>query len=226
MGSGTGGVSVFTGPEHNQVYFRKAKVSSSRKVFATSHIGCCAHDQLRTAFMGLPIKFSRWGKVDILLILFRLLTAQCNRTFTKRITLPTPQRKCPYVTATVTISALRWGSNASFSPMLLFTQYETTWLTAISTRQSLSPCITCQRCQCVTKRLWNYRNLKWTSEDSLPCYCYTIKTNSRSACKFRNLPLQANKWGEMSELQAHYCMTPEQWTLLLCSLSVIPANKL
>jgi len=23
-----------------------------------------------------------------------------------------------------------------------------------------------------------YRNLKWTFEDLLPCYCYTIKTKS------------------------------------------------
>jgi len=31
---------------------------------------------------------------------------------------------------------------------------------------------------------------------------------------------------DTSELQAHHCMTPEQWTWLLCSVSVIPANKL
>jgi len=30
----------------------------------------------------------------------------------------------------------------------------------------------------------------------------------------------------MSELQAHHCMTSGQWTWLLCSESVIPANKL
>jgi len=29
----------------------------------------------------------------------------------------------------------------------------------------------------------------------------------------------------MSELQAHHCMTPEQRSWLLCSVSVIPANK-
>ena len=31
---------------------------------------------------------------------------------------------------------------------------------------------------------------------------------------------------DMSELQARHCMTPEQWTWLLCSVSVVPANKL
>jgi len=30
----------------------------------------------------------------------------------------------------------------------------------------------------------------------------------------------------MSELQAQHCMTPEQWTWLLCSVSVVPANTL
>jgi len=30
----------------------------------------------------------------------------------------------------------------------------------------------------------------------------------------------------VSELQAHHCLTPEQWTWLLCSVSVILANKL
>jgi len=39
--------------------------------------------------------FPGGGKVDILLIIFRLLTMQCTWTFTKRFTLSTPQRKCP-----------------------------------------------------------------------------------------------------------------------------------
>jgi len=30
----------------------------------------------------------------------------------------------------------------------------------------------------------------------------------------------------MSELQAQHCMTPEQWTWLLCRVSVVPASKL
>jgi len=49
-------------------------------------------------------------------------------------------------------------------------------------QQSLSRCITCQDV-CVqeshaTKRL--YRNLKWTFENLLPCYYYTIKTSSKT----------------------------------------------
>jgi len=37
----------------------------------------------------------RGANVDILLILFRLLTMQRKWPFTKRFTLSTPQRKCP-----------------------------------------------------------------------------------------------------------------------------------
>jgi len=36
-----------------------------------------------------------------------------------------------------------------------------------------------------------YRNMKWTFEDLLPCYCYAIKTNSRTTPRnFRNLPFK------------------------------------
>jgi len=34
------------------------------------------------------------------------------------------------------------------------------------------------------------------------------------------------KVADMSELQTHCCMTPRQWTWLLCSMSVIAGNKL
>jgi len=38
--------------------------------------------------------------------------------------------------------------------------------------------------------------------------------------------MPAGKGADMSELQAYHCKTPEQWTWLLRSVSVIPANKL
>jgi len=68
------------------------------------------------------------------------------------------------------------------SPLLLFTQYETTRLTIISIHcLAASP----------TKDVWGqqqshaekcitYRNLKLTFEDSLPCYCYATTRNSRT----------------------------------------------
>jgi len=70
-----------------------------------------------------------------------------------------------------------------------------------------------------------YRILKWTLEDLLPCYCYTIKTNSKTIHSQVWQPAPVGKGANMSELQAHHCRTPEQWTWLLCSVSVIPANK-
>jgi len=36
----------------------------------------------------------------------------------------------------------------------------------------------------------------------------------------------AGKGVEMSELQAHHCITPEQWSWLLCSVRAIPVNKM
>jgi len=38
--------------------------------------------------------------------------------------------------------------------------------------------------------------------------------------------MPAGKGADMSELQAQHCMTPEQRTWLLGSVSVLPANKL
>jgi len=39
-------------------------------------------------------------------------------------------------------------------------------------------------------------------------------------------PMPAGKGADMNELQVQHCMTPEQWSWLLCCVSVVPANKL
>jgi len=39
-------------------------------------------------------------------------------------------------------------------------------------------------------------------------------------------PMPAGRGADMDKLQAQHCMTPEQWTWLLCRVSVVPANKL
>jgi len=39
-------------------------------------------------------------------------------------------------------------------------------------------------------------------------------------------PMPADEGADMSELQAQHYMTPEQWTWLLCRVSVVVANKL
>jgi len=36
--------------------------------------------------------------------------------------------------------------------------------------------------------------------------------------------IPAGKAACISELQVQHCMTPEQWTWLLCRVSVVPAN--
>jgi len=38
--------------------------------------------------------------------------------------------------------------------------------------------------------------------------------------------LQIGKAVDMSELQTHNCTTPAQWTWFLCTVGVIPTNKL
>jgi len=71
-----------------------------------------------------------------------------------------------------------------------------------------------------------HRNIKWTFADLLPCCCYAIKTNSRTIPSRLSQPTSSGKGGDMSELQAHHCMTLQLWTWLLCSVSSIPAKKL
>jgi len=51
-------------------------------------------------------------------------------------------------------------------------------------------------------------------------------TVEQSARKFRNLLLYTGKAADMSEMQTHHCTTPGQWTCFLCTVGVIPANKL
>jgi len=50
-------------------------------------------------------------------------------------------------------------------------------------------------------------------------------TNSKTIRSQVGQPAPAGKGADMSELQAHQCMTPEQWSWLRCSVSVIPAKN-
>jgi len=68
-----------------------------------------------------------------------------------------------------------------------------------------------------------YRDLKWTFEDLLPYNCYAIKPYSKTIrSQVSGTYASAGKGADMSEMQAHHCMTPEQGMWLLCSVSVIP----
>jgi len=71
-----------------------------------------------------------------------------------------------------------------------------------------------------------YRNLKWIFEDLLPCFSYAIKPSSGTFRLQVSEPASAGKGVDMSEIQALHCMTPEQWTWILCSVSDILASKL
>ena len=75
------------------------------------------------------------------------------------------------------------------------------------------------------QRVYN-RTLKRAFEDLLPCYCYALQIYSRTIRSQVSQPASAGKGADMSELQAHHCVTAEQFTWLLCSVSVIPVNKL
>jgi len=55
----------------------------------------CAATPGNSSAMGVRRKFSRGGQVDILFIIFMLLTMQCKWTFTKRFTISTPQKNDP-----------------------------------------------------------------------------------------------------------------------------------
>ena len=132
--------------------------------------------------MGVRINFSRGSNLDILLILFRLLTMQCKCAFTKGFALSAPKRNCAVLRVTTTVAkiALSWRSNSPFSFVLLFTQYKTTKLTAVSSHcvAAFSAKDVCVQQSHMCQNAY-YRNLKRTSEDLLP-YCYAIKANNRT----------------------------------------------
>ena len=69
-------------------------------------------------------------------------------------------------------------------------------------------------------------SLKYTFEDLLPCYCHAIKPNDRTICAQVSQHATARKRADMSELQAHHCLTREEWTWLLCKLSVPCTRRL
>ena len=131
--------------------------------------------------------------MDIFLIVFRLLTIHCKWTFTKRFILSlhhkenTPcydnsHRNCALV------------AQLYFLLILLFSQYKTTWLTAIN-----SHCLAALSAQMshAAKRL--LPQLEMTIGDSMPCCCYTMKKNSRTI-RSQSLqpPLQAKERAKVS----------------------------
>jgi len=165
--------------------------------------------------MGVRRNFYRGSKIDILLILFRLLTMQCKWTFTKRFTLRTPQIMRFFRQQSQ--KRLFIGRSASFLLILPFTQCKATRLAAISSHclaalpvKIVNSTVTCGKAPATV-----------TWSEPLKICCNVIVTQQRpkveqSARKFHNLLLQAvcRQRSRFSELQAHHCMTPERWTLV------------
>jgi len=64
----------------------------------------------------------------------------------------------------------------------------------------------------------------WTFEDLFPRYCYAVKSNGRTIRSQALQPASACEVANMSKLQAHHFMTPEQRTYLLYSVSYMQIN--
>jgi len=65
----------------------------------------------------------------------------------------------------------------------------------------------------------SYRNLKRAREDSLPCYCYAINSNSRTISTQVSQLVSADRQSSGYEWTAsdHYT-TPGQWIWFLCTV--------
>jgi len=92
-------------------------------------------------------------------------------------------------------------------------------------QQPLSRRITCQDVciQPFNSHMWQntyYRKSKWIFKRFVAMLLLR-NVEHRSQVSY---PASV-EGAHMSELQAHHCMTPVEWAWLLCSVSVIPANK-
>ena len=103
------------------------------------------------------------------------------------------------------------------------------WLAAIGSHCLDSRCIACLHAKCLRSAVTCGKTpATVTLSEPLKIFavfCYAIKTNTAIRSRVSQLA-SAGKGSDMSELQADHGMTLEQWTWLLCSVSVILANKL
>ena len=109
---------------------------------------------------------------------------------------------------------------ASLAARFLFTSYKNTWLTAVS-----SHCLAALRA--TVQKSHAAKCLLLQLEMNASCHVTLL----RSEGHFRTIrtqvsqPPSAGNVAGMSELQAQNCMTPQQWTRFLRSVSVISENK-
>jgi len=126
----------------------------------------------------------------------------------------TPQRKWP--------TLLQQSQKCpSWAARILLTSYNSTWLTAIS-----SHCFAALPATDVFNSHMRLnsdcRNLKWTFVFML---LLAMNDNFRNIRTQVSQPATAGNVTDTSELQAQNCMTPQHWTWLLRSVSVISENK-
>ena len=130
------------------------------------------------------------------------------------------------VTLALTLIFQTCGSIATDSLMLLFIQYKCACLTL-----SLSRCITCHDV-CVqqshaTKRLLPYHEVNF--ENLLPCYCYAMKTTSKTIRAQLSQPASAGKGVDMSVPRVYTTggglgLKPASWALYFTK-NLLPAQR-
>jgi len=152
-----------------------------------------------------------------------MLTIQCKGMFTNALPCLYHKENAPSYGNNNKIRFV--CSNVTFSLILFFTQYiRDSPLSAVTVSLHCLPKMSAFNSHMLQNAY--YGSLKWTFEGLLVCYCYATKTSSRIIRSQVLQPASAGKRTDMSKLQAHHCMTPEDWIWLLCSASIIPANKL
>ena len=99
-------------------------------------------------------------------------------------TLSLSTKKTPYVTATITKTALRWRSKLYFFYTRDFFSHSIKFrglpLSAVTVSLHYLSKMFAFNSHKRQNAYQYHRNLKWTFQDSLPSYCYAIKTSSRT----------------------------------------------
>jgi len=110
------------------------------------------------------------------------------------------------------------GSNISFHTVQNYVTY--------CYQQSLSRCINYHRCLRSAVACGKTPAAVTWSEPLLPWHRYAIKANFITTCSQVWQPASAGNVADVVNCkQAYHCMTPEQWTWLLLSVSVISAKN-
>ena len=155
--------------------------------------------------MGVRRNFSRWSKVDILLIILRLLTLQCKWTFTKRFPVSIPQRKFPMKARTPFASILKYFSSGAVGRLYEFVTkvYFQSSVTLLKWR--INDVIIVNSTQMNLKCTWTINNYVF---GSLICLCWLNRTHF---------------WNLLSELFSALRLSEMLFLFINCLVSVLRA---